>query len=150
MSHFTYKRFAVVVALTAMSFALTAGGAAAYPLEPGERGDNGVAPAHVDPQLQQALRVDAVTSPEAARAVSGRVDFTTTGSANARGEIAPADRALLLRQPPSLPTAVPASSGDGFDWVDAGIGAVGALGLVLVLAGASAIGFRRRRVLATG
>jgi hypothetical protein len=37
---------------------------------------------------------------------------------------------------------------DGFDWVDAGIGAAGALGLVLLLAGGTTIVLRRQGVAA--
>jgi hypothetical protein len=37
---------------------------------------------------------------------------------------------------------------DGFDWVDAGIGAAGALGLVLLLASGTTIVLRRQRAAA--
>jgi hypothetical protein len=35
---------------------------------------------------------------------------------------------------------------DGFDWTDAGIGAAAALGLALLMGGASALVLRRQRV----
>jgi hypothetical protein len=51
-----------------------------------------------------------------------------------------ADRGLPTIAAEALPTT------DGFDWTDAGIGAVGALGLVLLVASASLLGLRLRRV----
>lgn len=51
-----------------------------------------------------------------------------------------ADRSLLTIAVETLPTTA-----DGFDWTDAGIGAAGAFGLVLLVAGASVVGLRLRR-----
>lgn len=51
-----------------------------------------------------------------------------------------ADRRLLSVAAEALPTTA-----DGFDWTDAGIGAAGAFGLVLLVAGASVVGLRLRR-----
>ena len=58
----------------------------------------------------------------------------------------PDDRAGT-RGPGSLPTvgAMASSSGDGFDWADAGVGAVGAFGLALVLLGGLQVAARGRR-----
>jgi hypothetical protein len=50
--------------------------------------------------------------------------------------------------PTIVPTVSPSSRVDGFDWTDAGIGAAGAIGLALLLAGASAIVIRRQRTTA--
>jgi hypothetical protein len=51
-----------------------------------------------------------------------------------------ADRRLLTIGVEALPTTA-----EGFDWTDAGIGAAGAFGLVLLVAGASVVGLRLRR-----
>jgi hypothetical protein len=51
-----------------------------------------------------------------------------------------ADRRLLTIGVEALPTRT-----DGFDWTDAGIGAAGAFGLLLLVAGASLLGLRLRR-----
>jgi hypothetical protein len=64
--------------------------------------------------------------------------------------VRPDDRAWrgIGPEPVLVPVAAPAptSSADGFDWTDAGIGAVGAVGLVLVLAGGAVFVIRRNRV----
>ena len=51
------------------------------------------------------------------------------------------------RGPGSIPTVgiAASSSGDGFDWADAGVGAVGAVGLALVLLGGLQLAARGRR-----
>ena len=46
------------------------------------------------------------------------------------------------------PTESPLVQVDGFDWADAGIGALGAFGLGLLLAGASLLAVRRQRATA--
>ena len=46
------------------------------------------------------------------------------------------------------PTESPLVHVDGFDWADAGIGALGALGLGLLLVGASLLAIRRQRATA--
>jgi len=63
--------------------------------------------------------------------------------------VRPDDRAW--RGVGTAPTIVPIVSPSmrvdhGFDWIDAGIGAAGTLGLALLLAGASVIAVRRNRV----
>jgi hypothetical protein len=60
----------------------------------------------------------------------------------------PDDRAGI-RGPGSVPTVLVASSGDAFDWGDAGIGAVGAFGLALLLFGAMQLATRAERGHAT-
>ncbi len=52
----------------------------------------------------------------------------------------PDDRAD--RRPPSDSPVAQPTAGDGFDWLDAGIGSAAALGLVLLLAGASVMRLR--------
>jgi hypothetical protein len=58
----------------------------------------------------------------------------------------PDDRAD--RQLPTVAVEALPTTDDGFDWTDAGIGAVGAFGLALLLAGASVLGLRHRRAAA--
>lgn len=60
--------------------------------------------------------------------------------------VRPDDRAW--RGIPSEPTPIiqASSTGNRFDWFDAGIGAAGAFGLVLLLVGMSTLLFRRQRV----
>jgi hypothetical protein len=53
----------------------------------------------------------------------------------------PDDRADR-RLPSSAPLAQP-TAGDGFDWIDAGIGSAATLGLVLLVAGASLVRLRQ-------
>jgi hypothetical protein len=63
--------------------------------------------------------------------------------------VRPDDRAWRGAGP--APAMVPADSStgvDGFDWVDAGIGAAGALGLGLLLVGGTAFVLRQRKVTA--
>lgn len=56
--------------------------------------------------------------------------------------VRPDDRAD--RQLPATVLVTPTLRGDGFDWKDAGIGALATAGVVLVLAGAAVTGLRRR------
>jgi len=66
---------------------------------------------------------------------------------SASGSVRPDDRAT--HGPGSVtemtPTAVQAPAGVRFDWIDAGIGAVGVIGLGLLTMGAAALVLRRRR-----
>ena len=50
-----------------------------------------------------------------------------------------------LRGPGAVPIGVMTPATDGFDWVDAGVGAVGAFGLALILFGMLALTTRTRR-----
>jgi hypothetical protein len=47
--------------------------------------------------------------------------------------------------PPTKQVVIAADGGDGFQWLDAGIGAVSALGLGLAAAGTSVLVLRHRR-----
>lgn len=71
------------------------------------------------------------------------------GLAVVQSGIRPDDRAAV-RGPGAIPTvfATAGPSADGFDWADAGIGAVGALGLALLLFGALQVASRRSHVTA--
>jgi hypothetical protein len=58
----------------------------------------------------------------------------------------PDDRARHGREPVSEPATITTQTeAGGFDWVDAGIGGAGAVGLGLVAAGSYALVVRRRR-----
>jgi hypothetical protein len=93
------------------------------------------APAQADPpQLAQAP-----TEHQRATRPSDYASPTATA-------VRPDDRAGRI-SPTAVP-ALPATAADGFDWTDAGIGAVGAFGLALLLAGASVLGLRHRRAAA--
>ena len=67
------------------------------------------------------------------------------------GAIAAAQRDVVLRPddradrrlPNDAPVTQP-TTGEGFDWVDAGIGAAATLGLVLLVAGASVMRLRHQ------
>ncbi len=67
-----------------------------------------------------------------------------------RDVLRPDDRAThgaggVVAEPSSLPASYATTEASaGFDWADAGVGALGALGLVLVVAGGSVIAARRR------
>ena len=62
--------------------------------------------------------------------------------------VRPDDRAGV-RGPGAVPTIFAQPSGDGFDWGDAGIGALGAFGLALLLLGGLQVATRGRRGHAT-
>ena len=64
--------------------------------------------------------------------------------------VRPDDRAWRGAGPaPTIePTESPLVHGDGFDWTDAGIGALGAFGLGLLLVGGSLLAIRRQRATA--
>ncbi len=81
------------------------------------------------------------------RATHGPGLFAADGS---RDAIRPDDRAWrgVGPVPTIVPTESPSVRVDGFDWADAGIGAAGAFGLALLLAGGAAIVIRRQRVAA--
>lgn len=65
--------------------------------------------------------------------------------ASQSADIAPDDRVAHHPVTLTAPIAAQASVGDGFDWVDAGIGAASVFGLGLVGAGAFVLVLRRRR-----
>ena len=58
--------------------------------------------------------------------------------------VRPDDRAGV-RGPGAAPTVILTQSDSGFDWADAGIGALGAFGLALVLFGGLQVASRNRR-----
>jgi hypothetical protein len=58
--------------------------------------------------------------------------------------VRPDDRARHGLEP-IAPTTITSPSAGGFDWVDAGIGGAGAVGLCFVAAGSYALVIRRRR-----
>ena len=69
------------------------------------------------------------------------------GAVGAIDVVRPDDRAWRgVGAAPVIFETAPASRVDGFDWADAGIGAAGALGFVLLLMGHSALALRRPRV----
>jgi hypothetical protein len=66
-------------------------------------------------------------------------------SAARSADIAPDDRVLHRPGMDPTPLAVPAKTGERFDWIDAGIGAGTVLGLALLGMGAFVVVTRRRR-----
>ena len=157
------KRFTYLVVLAA-SFVLAAGAAAAQgSTSPDDRAIHGPG-AVVLARTTEVVRPDdrawrgvgAAPAILTGEAGSSRPDDRATHGPGALGVTVPAD---ILRPddrawrgagpvPTIVPTVSPSSRVDGFDWTDAGIGAAGALGLALLLAGASAIVIRRHRVAA--
>ena len=89
----------------------------------------------------------ALTNDWAAAESAGRPDDR---AAHGPGAIEAARRDIVLRPddradrrlPISAPLAQP-TTGDGFDWLDAGIGSAATLGLVLLVAGASLVRLRQ-------
>ena len=51
---------------------------------------------------------------------------------------------VLAEQPRTAPSYTVTRASTGFDWADAGVGALGMLGLVFVVAGGSVVAARRR------
>ena len=88
-----------------------------------------------------------LTNEWAAAESAGRPDDRAT---HGPGAIEAARRDVVLRPddradrrlPGSAPLAQP-TTGDGFDWLDAGIGSAATLGLVLLVAGASMVRLRQ-------
>ena len=135
------KRFMYLVVLAA-SFVLAAGAAAAQgSTRPDDRAIHGPGAVGLDGSTEVVRPDD-----RAWRGVGAAPAILTSEAGSSR----PDDRAWRGTGPvPTIvPVVSPSSRIDGFDWTDAGIGAVGALGLALLLAGASAIVIRRHRVAA--
>lgn len=89
----------------------------------------------------------ALTNEWAAAESAARPDDRATHGA---GAIAAARREVVLRPDdradrrlPASPALAQPSTGDGFDWLDAGIGSAATLGLVLLVAGASLVRLRQ-------
>lgn len=158
------KRLTFLVALAA-TFVLAAGATAAESsTRPDDRANHGTGAVNLGGSTD-AVRPDdrawrgvgaapvIVTSESGSlrpddRATHGPGALDVAGSADI---VRPDDRAWRGVGP--APTIVPIASPSvrfdgGFDWIDAGIGAAGALGLALLLAGASVIAVRRNRVAA--
>lgn len=133
------KRFTnLLVALATFALAASVASAAAGVL-PDDRATRGPG--------AFAVEVTSVPTRPNDRASHGPGAFA---SGTAGDVIRPDDRSW--RGPGPVPV-VEVSSGpqlraDGFDWADAGIGAAGALGIALLLAGLSALVVRRERVTA--
>jgi hypothetical protein len=142
-SHITRR---IVVATLACAFAVAmAAPAQARPDDRAVHGPGVVAASVSGDPVRPDDRADRTIAP-AAQPAAGRPDdraFRGVGLVPAASPVRPDARADQ-----SLPTiaveALPRTA-DGFDWSDAGIGAAGAFGLVLLVAGASVVGLRLRR-----
>jgi len=136
MFHATLEKLVVGAAVVATALVVTGGAAAADAIvRPDDRAIHG--PGAV------AQTNDWVTSRNA-----GRPD---DGAVHGPGAIVAAQRDIVLRPddradrhlPTDPPVAQP-TTGEGFDWVDAGIGSAATFGLVLLLAGASVMRMRQQ------
>ena len=124
------------VAAIAVTALVVAGGAAAAdgvarPDDRSMRGPGAIALTNDWAAAESAARPDdrARMGPERSRRLSGTTSFAPT--------IAP-----IAGSRASAPLAQP-TTGDGFDWIDAGIGSAATLGLVLLVAGASMMRIRQ-------
>lgn len=138
------KRFSHLVTLVA-AFTLVTGTAANAATHPDNRPTHGPGAVALE-QQDGAVRPD-----DLAQHGPGAVDLGLAGTA-----IRPDDRAIhgqgaavieLLPGSEQAPLVTPGevADADGFDWVDAAIGAAAALGLGLIVAGALAFAARRTR-----
>ncbi len=92
------------------------------------------------------VAVSALLAPSAlADRPDDRAEARGPGALVASSAIRPDDQAGT-RGPGSIPPVVVAAgaSADGFDWTDAGVGAVGAFGLALLVLGAHQVATRAR------
>ena len=94
-----------------------------------------------------ALRIESAASTNAKRFTPGHTDFPN----HLRVESV-YDRARANSGADERVVLVPAADARGFDWIDAGIGAGGAAGVLLLAAGGAALALRRpvRRTALTG
>lgn len=153
------KRFTYLVALVAL--VLAAGAATAQgSTRPDDRAIHGPGAVGLDGSTEVVRPDDrawrgtgAAPAILTSEARNFRPDDRATHGPGALGGseiVRPDDRAWRGTGPAPIivPVVSPSPRVDGFDWTDAGIGAVGALGFALLLAGASAIVARRQRVVA--
>jgi hypothetical protein len=134
MLHPTVKRLAAAAVASTALVAATGAAAADALVRPDDRATHGPG------AITQTN--DWVTSRNVARP-DDRAVHGPGATATARPEVVlrPDDRADR-RLPNDAPFAQP-TSGEGFDWLDAGIGSAATLGLVLLVAGASVLRLRQ-------
>lgn len=150
------KRFMYLVVLAA-SFVLAAGAAAAQgSTRPDDRATHGTGAVVLAGSTTSTRPDDRAwrgvgPAPVSEASVGVRPDDRATHGPGALGAVdivRPDDRAWRGVGP--APTIVPVETrtvgSDGFDWLDAGIGALATFGLGLLLVGASALLVRRQRV----
>jgi len=134
MFHATLERLAAGAAVMVTALVVTGGAAAADAIvRPDDRATHG--PGAI-----------AQTNDWVVAARAGRPDDRATHRPDA---VAAAQRDVVLRPddradrrlPNDAPLAQP-TTGEGFDWVDAGIGSAATLGLLLLVAGASVVRLR--------
>ena len=133
MLHSTFKRLATGTAITVAALVVVGGAAADVVVRPDDRDTRG--PGAVA-RTNEWVAAEARVRPD---------DRATHGP----GAIDAAQRDVVLRPddrtdrrlPNDAPVTQP-TTGEGFDWVDAGIGSAATFGLVLLLAGASVLRLR--------
>jgi hypothetical protein len=135
MMHRTVRKLTTGAAVALAAFVATGGAAAANGLvRPDDRATHGpgaIAPTNAWVTSRNAERPDDRAAHGPGAIVSAQRDIV----------LRPDDRADR-RLPNDAPVTQP-TTGEGFDWVDAGIGSAATLGLVLLVAGASVMWLRQ-------
>lgn len=106
-------------------------------LRPDDREWRGIGPA---PAKVAVARSSAVRPDDRSNHGAGAFSVVVTDV------VRPDDRAWRGVSPEPAPVSTASSNDNRFDWFDAGIGAAGAFGLVLLLVGMSTLFIRRQRV----
>jgi len=136
MVHRNVKRLTAGAAVALTALVATAGAAAAEATgRPDDRATLG--PAAI------AQTNDWVTSRNADRPDDRAVHGAGAIAAARRDVVLPPDDRADRRFPNDAPVAQP-TTGEGFDWVDAGIGSAATLGVVLLVVGASVMRLRQQ------
>jgi hypothetical protein len=136
MLHRTVKRLTTGAAVALTALVATGGAAAADAVfRPDDRATHG--PGAI------AQTNDWVTSREAGRPDDHAVHGPGAIVAAQRDVVLRPDDRADRRLPTDAPVAQP-TTGEGFDWVDAGIGSAATFGLVLLVAGASVMRLRQQ------
>ena len=148
LSHIT-RRIALCMLATASAFAFAAPAQADPPpfhqLLTEAAASGGTSGQAVRPD-DRATRVSPQPAQESTILRPAGWAYRPLGTGSPVSQVRPDDRANR-----SLPSAfaVSPTTADGFDWIDAGVGAAaGAFGLVLLMAGGMAVGHRLRQVAA--
>ena len=138
----------IAVAILAGAFAAMLAAPAGGQVRPDDRAFRGAGPVASAAPARPDDRADRAT-PQALEPSAVRPDdraFRAWGPAPTAAPVRPDDRGE--RHMPDVSRAVESIPGHGFDWLDAGIVAAGALGLALVVGTASLAARRHRRAAA--